>query len=147
MHLVSKRDENVLVENHLVDSVLGILEKDLSKYFSIADLGSGNGFPGIVLGVLFSDKKVYLLEINKKKSSFLMEAKSVLDLKNVCVLNQRVESFDFSNINLVTSRAFEQSESIKKMLEQKKYRGDMLVWEKREFGERVSFHSLNVENL
>jgi 16S rRNA (guanine527-N7)-methyltransferase len=58
----------------------------------IVDLGSGAGFPGIPLAIVDPDRPVCLVECRRKKASFLTAATARLGLKNVRVLEQRMEA-------------------------------------------------------
>jgi 16S rRNA (guanine(527)-N(7))-methyltransferase RsmG len=101
LNLSSVREPGEVVERHFCESLF------LAGYipegrWSIADLGSGGGFPGIPVAVARPDCEVTLIESHGRKSVFLKEA--CRDLKNVAVANQRVESVDH-DFNWVTSRA------------------------------------------
>ena len=58
----------------------------------LADVGSGAGFPGIPLALLFPDKQITLIESQNKKAAFLRHIKRTLGLENVDVIQQRVET-------------------------------------------------------
>jgi len=75
---------------------------------NICDLGSGAGFPGLVLAITFPNTKITLIESNSKKCNFLNIVKDKLELNNVNIINTRVE--EYSKINrelydIVTARA------------------------------------------
>jgi 16S rRNA (guanine527-N7)-methyltransferase len=71
----------------------------------VADVGSGAGFPGIPLAVFMPDSRFTLLEPSAKKSAFLRNAAILADLRNVEVLETRLE--DVSRcFDLVVFRAF-----------------------------------------
>jgi 16S rRNA (guanine527-N7)-methyltransferase len=73
----------------------------------IADIGSGAGFPGIPLALSRPDWRVALIESNHKKAAFLQQACIDLQLKNVEVVNGRVEEFQPAiGFDTVISRAF-----------------------------------------
>jgi 16S rRNA (guanine527-N7)-methyltransferase len=57
----------------------------------IADVGSGGGVPGIPLAIARPDAAVTLIETTKKKAVFLRETAAALELKNITVLDERVE--------------------------------------------------------
>lgn len=65
---------------------------DFEKVSYIADFGSGTGFPGIVIALLFSEAKVSLIESRKKKSAFLKYVVAELNIDNVEVISERAES-------------------------------------------------------
>ena len=75
---------------------------------SICDLGSGAGFPGLVLAICFPNTNLTLIESNCKKCNFLNIVKEKLLLNNVTIINGRVEDFAKENreiYNIVTARA------------------------------------------
>ncbi|MFC2048918.1 16S rRNA (guanine(527)-N(7))-methyltransferase RsmG [Elusimicrobiota bacterium] len=55
------------------------------------DIGSGNGFPGIVISIVHPDKNIVLIEANQKKCSFLEAIKKRLQLDNIDIVNARAE--------------------------------------------------------
>ena len=88
-NLISKNQEKYISE-HIEDSLL--ISHTLQKY--VVDLGSGGGLPGIPLAIVNPNKKLYLVESNTKKSSFLLNTTSRLKLKNTTVLNKRIEDIN-----------------------------------------------------
>lgn len=75
---------------------------------SICDLGSGAGFPGLVLAICFPSATLTLIESNGKKCKFLNIVKEKLSLQNVNVINARVEEYAKENrelFDIVTARA------------------------------------------
>ncbi|MFY0693158.1 MAG: 16S rRNA (guanine(527)-N(7))-methyltransferase RsmG [Paracoccaceae bacterium] len=92
---------------HIEDSaqVFSLLPKDAR---SLADLGSGGGFPGLVLSILAKEKlpelEVALLESDGRKCAFLTTVSARLGLK-VKVRNQRIEAVPPIGADVVTARA------------------------------------------
>ncbi len=82
----------------------------LQKYISgssLVDVGSGAGFPGIVLAITNPQKKITLLDSNQKKYAFLQEVSTNLGLSNLEVVLSRVEDFyPTTRFSCVVSRAF-----------------------------------------
>ena len=75
---------------------------------SICDLGSGAGFPGLVIAICFPSTKLTLIESNGKKCNFLNIVKKNLSLDNVTIINARVEEYALINreiYDIVTARA------------------------------------------
>ena len=75
---------------------------------SICDIGTGAGFPGLVLKIVFPNLKVTLVESNKKKCNFLNIVKEKLNLDNLIIINARAEDYSKTNreiFDIVTSRA------------------------------------------
>ena len=85
-NLVSK-SQIKLIPEHIEDSLL--IGKTLKGF--IVDLGSGGGLPGIPLAITHPNKHFCLVESNTKKSSFLLNTTSRLNLENTTVLNKRIE--------------------------------------------------------
>ena len=98
-----KTDEDIILK-HFYDSILLVNYIDLSNK-KIIDVGSGAGFPGVPLAMIFPTSTFYLCEPSKKKCLFLETLVEMLKLKNVHVINNRVENLssskrDFFNIGL-----------------------------------------------
>lgn len=74
----------------------------------LADLGSGAGFPGLVLAAALAEQqtKVTLIESTGKKAAFLREAAAAMDLDNVSVIPERIEATNLSpKPEIITARA------------------------------------------
>jgi 16S rRNA (guanine527-N7)-methyltransferase len=69
------------------------------------DVGTGAGFPGIILAIAMPNTKWYLIEPLKKRYSFLNYIKILLNLSNVEIIPKRVEKSDIDKADLITSRA------------------------------------------
>lgn len=104
-NLTAIKDLDEIEEKHFVDSLY--LDKFVSlENKTLLDVGSGAGFPGIPLAIAHPNLKVFLLESNGKKVSFLKEVVKQLDLKNVEVIQSRAEEFlDKERFDIVTARA------------------------------------------
>jgi len=72
---------------------------------SLLDVGTGAGFPGLVLAIALPDAEVVLSEPLKKRVSFLKYAAIDLELKNVKVEAKRVEKVEHEAFDLISSRA------------------------------------------
>lgn len=92
---------------HFYDSIT--LAKIIElKEQSLCDIGTGAGFPGLVLKIMFPNLKVTLIESNGKKCNFLNIVKEKLNLNNLTIINERAEIYSISNreiFDIVTSRA------------------------------------------
>lgn len=100
--------EDVIVK-HFLDSAALLSYMDLSEQ-SIIDIGTGAGFPGIVLKIMCPSCKVTLLDSLNKRIKFLNEVIDVLDLKNINAVHGRAEDFAHDKqyrekYDIVTSRA------------------------------------------
>ena len=103
-NLVSKSQTNN-IDEHILDSLS--IQPHLGK--NLIDIGSGGGFPGIPIAIVSKDKKIFLIESNSKKASFLLHTTNKLALTNTKVLNIRAEELeprDFPQPYEVLTRAF-----------------------------------------
>jgi len=101
----SVRDPRDAVERHVEDSLTGLRIEGLRASPSIADLGSGGGFPGLVLALALPDVPVTLVESVSRKCAFLERAAAAAGLSNVDVLCARAEELDARRFGAVTARA------------------------------------------
>ena len=77
----------------------------ITKPKTLLDVGTGAGFPGLVLAIALPNTKVVLAEPLKKRVSFLKYAAIDLELPNVSVEAKRVEQVEHAPFTLVSSRA------------------------------------------
>jgi len=107
LNLIGKTTENHIFSRHFTDSAqIYDLIEDKSE---IIDLGSGAGFPGVIIKILMKNNKIdgniMLIEKSPKKCKFLQNLSEKLDL-TIKIVNLRVENFKFNKISTVVSRAF-----------------------------------------
>ena len=95
-----KQDE---IETNIIDSVYPT--KFLNDFESLADIGTGAGYPGMLLAIANPTKRVVLVEPRAKRVAFLNFVKSALKLENVEILKSRVENLDTQHFDIITSRA------------------------------------------
>ena len=89
-NLTAIREEKAIIEKHFLDSLLlQNLLKNEDK--TLIDIGTGAGFPGMMLAIFNGDKKFTLLDSVRKKTDFLELVKTELNLNNVEVINGRAE--------------------------------------------------------
>lgn len=86
-----KTPEDVYLK-HFYDSLTIIKSLDLNNKLSVLDIGSGAGFPGMVLKIFYPKLDVTLLDSNNKKTEFLLQLSLNLNL-NVNVIHNRAEEF------------------------------------------------------
>jgi 16S rRNA (guanine527-N7)-methyltransferase len=97
-------DPSEMVTRHVLDSLSVAAHLRGSRHI---DVGSGAGLPGIPLAIWFPQQEFHLLDSNGKKMRFLFHVKRSLQLDNVFLHQQRVESFnDPAGFDNVMSRAF-----------------------------------------
>jgi 16S rRNA (guanine527-N7)-methyltransferase len=103
-NLTAIRERDEMIKLHFLDS-LSILNHVHVK--NILDVGSGAGFPGIVLAITKPELKVTVMDSVNKKTTFMQQVKSELALTNLDVVNGRVEDYQPKTLfEAVTSRAF-----------------------------------------
>jgi 16S rRNA (guanine527-N7)-methyltransferase len=76
---------------HVADSLSGLEFPDLRNAARIADIGSGAGFPGLVLAVALPDSQVDLIESVGRKCEFIQRAIGAAGIENARVINARSE--------------------------------------------------------
>ena len=110
LNLIGKTTEKQIFIRHFADSaqIYDIID-DKSE---IIDLGSGAGFPGVLLRILMDDKKISgnitLIDKSSKKCKFLQDLSDKLSL-NLKIANLKIENFKFDKISTVVSRAFKKT--------------------------------------
>lgn len=93
MNLTAITDFEDVVQKHFVDSLLITKEKNMKDVDHLLDVGTGAGFPGIPLKIMFPNLKVTLLDSLKKRIDFLNEIIDVLDLKQIETIHGRAEDY------------------------------------------------------
>ena len=95
-----------IIEKHFYDSLIPLTHKDIKG--TLVDVGTGAGFPGVVLKVVRPDLKVLLIEPITKRCVFLNELINKLNLEDIEVLNTRGEDYALKHreeYDYVTARA------------------------------------------
>lgn len=103
INLVSPGDAAHLDQRHIADSLqlLPLLLPD----GICADLGSGAGFPGLVLAAADPGRVWHLVESDRRKAAFLAEAARSMDLRQVCIHASRIEATALPPLAVLTARA------------------------------------------
>ncbi|MDR2220181.1 MAG: 16S rRNA (guanine(527)-N(7))-methyltransferase RsmG [Methylobacillus sp.] len=103
-NLTAVRDPDEMVTLHLLDSLSVLPHIGQGR---LLDVGSGAGLPGIPLAMIRPDLQVTVLDSSHKKTSFMRQAKAVLELNNLEVVCGRVEEFRVERkFDMIISRAF-----------------------------------------
>lgn len=103
-----RQPEEMLVQ-HLFDSlsvVPHLRRHRAGRDTLVADMGSGGGLPGIILGICEPGWQVVCVDAVGKKTAFIRQAAGVLGLSNVQAVHGRIETLDSLQADLVISRAF-----------------------------------------
>jgi 16S rRNA (guanine527-N7)-methyltransferase len=91
------------LDDFIYDSIYPV--NFLPKIKNLMDIGTGAGFPGMMLAMGMRDVEVTLVEPLAKRASFLQFVKATLALENVSVKNCRVEELESEPFDIITSRA------------------------------------------
>lgn len=107
IHSLSGAKDLQSIQKNIQDSLypLSLEELNLHTKTSLLDVGSGNGFPSVPLGIALNIPTI-LCEPNAKKAAFLQNVKANLNLKNFTIQRKKIESLELeTKPNLITSRA------------------------------------------
>ena len=103
-NLTAIRERDEMIKLHFLDS-LSILNHVEMEH--VLDVGSGAGFPGIVLAIIKPELKMTVMDSVNKKTTFMQQVKSELSLTNLNVINARVEEYQpIILFDSVITRAF-----------------------------------------
>lgn len=114
INLIGTSDRRRIIHELLLDSVIPV--PYLPEKGNLVDLGSGAGFPALIIKILKPGLKVKLIESNGKKVSFLKYAIHSLQLKGITAINKRIEALTEDiktwGCDVVTSRAMTSLEKV-----------------------------------
>lgn len=130
-NLTGAKDERT-IDEFIYDSIFPITF--LPKCKNLLDIGTGAGFPGLILAMGLPNTKVTLVEPLAKRASFLQFIKADLGLENVKVVQKRVEEMPSEIFELVTSRAVIDTKMLLELSKNFRDEHSMLLFYK---GERV----------
>lgn len=128
INVVSRKDIDELYIRHVLHS-LGIAKVvSFEKDASVLDIGTGGGFPGIPLAIMFPETHFYLIDSIGKKITVVAEIAKTLGLKNVKAEQKRAQDID-EKFDFIVSRAVTQMP-------------EFVSWTKHKF-KKKSVHTLN----
>ena len=108
MNLTGITEQDEVYLKHFYDSLTISKIIDLKEENSLCDLGSGAGFPGIVIKIFYPELKIVLVDSLKKRINFLNIVIKELGLENIVAIHARIEEFAKENeekFDIVTARA------------------------------------------
>ena len=104
INLTRITEEKDVYLKHFYDSLTITKEVELSKVNTLCDVGTGAGFPGIVLKIMYPNLKVTLIDSLLKRVNYLNEIIKDLELDNIVAIHTRGEDYK-DKFDVVTSRA------------------------------------------
>ena len=107
LKLVGEKERDEIARRHILDSASAypVFWENTVAGDQIGDLGSGAGFPGIVLAILFPDRNFVLIDRMTRRIGFLRIVKAKLNLENVEILDKDIKDVK-RNFRVITCRAF-----------------------------------------
>ena len=132
IHNLTGAKNEEMVNDFIYDAVYPV--SFLPKVDTLLDIGTGAGFPGMILAIALPDTQVTLVEPLTKRASFLQFIKADLELKNVTVVKKRVEQMDAKIFDIITSRAVTDTKMLLKLSEGFRDENSQLLFYK---GEKV----------
>ena len=107
LKLVGEKERDEIARRHILDSASAypVFWENTVAGDQIGDLGSGAGFPGIVLAILFPDRNFVLIDRMTRRIGFLRIVKAKLNLENVEILDKDIKDVK-RNFSVITCRAF-----------------------------------------
>ena len=115
IHNLTGAKNTQVIDEFIYDAIFPI--SFLPKISSLMDIGTGAGFPGMILAFGLPDTHVTLVEPLSKRASFLQFIKADLGLSNVTVVKKRVEQMEPKVFEMITSRAVTDTKMLLKLSE------------------------------
>ena len=117
-HNISGAKSKEVVLKNVEDSIYPLEYLHVNEIKSAIDIGTGAGFPGLLLALALPHVHFTLFEPIAKKSAFLHLAKTTLELKNVDIATNRVEKVSPFKVDLISSRAVTNTKMLVKLCKQ-----------------------------
>ena len=108
MNLTGITDHDEVYLKHFYDSLTLAKVVDLNNYKTLCDIGTGAGFPGIILKIFYPDLKITLIDSLNKRIVFLNKVIEELGLEGIIAIHSRIEEYGIKNrdlFDIVTARA------------------------------------------
>ena len=113
-NIFSRKEHDEVYKKDILDCEP--LIKRIKNHTKILDLGSGGGFPGILLAITKPKSQISLIESSSKKCFFLRSVADKLALKNTTIINKKIEpNNNIGVFDIITARAFASIDKITKL--------------------------------
>ncbi len=132
IHRLSGAKNTQEVEENIEDSLYPMQYLDLEKIKNVVDIGTGAGFPGMILAIAYPEIEFTLVEPLMKRTAFLHLVKSSYRLKNVIIQSDRIENIKPFKADLITSRAVAKTEFLINLANDFIYEDSILLFYKGE---------------
>jgi 16S rRNA (guanine527-N7)-methyltransferase len=113
IHNLTGAKDDETIDKFIYDAVFPV--SFIPKIKRLMDIGTGAGFPGMILAFALPETHVTLVEPLTKRASFLQFIKADLELKNVTVVKKRVEEMEPQIFDMITSRAVTDTKMLLKL--------------------------------
>ncbi len=104
INLISKKSLNNFFIEHVLHSLSISKIKRFNEKELVLDVGTGGGFPGLPLAIIYSNTNFILVDSISKKTNMIKKFKAELSLKNIEIINDRIENLNLS-CDFIVSRA------------------------------------------
>ena len=141
-NITGSKNKTAVLEN-IEDSLYPLKFLPLENIKTAIDIGTGAGFPGLILAMALPNVHFTLFEPIAKKSSFLHLIKTTLKLKNISVTTKRVEQAQSFQTDLISSRAVTNTDMLINLCKEYITSTTLLLFYK---GERVVEEVTNLKN-
>jgi 16S rRNA (guanine527-N7)-methyltransferase len=118
INVISRKNMDTLYINHVLHSLAIAKVVQFAKGTTVLDIGTGGGFPGIPLAILFPDTEFLLVDSIGKKIKVVNEVSSAICLSNVRTMHERAEKVN-ETFDFVVSRAVTNMTDFKKWVKGK----------------------------
>lgn len=114
LNLTAIKDREDFYRKHILDSLLLYTQRKYLLKSPVADIGTGGGFPGMILAILHPEMKFTLVDSIAKKCKFLEECVIQLGLNNVEVITSRAENIKNKKFSTILSRGVAKTDQLLK---------------------------------